>query len=301
MEKAFLIINPVSRHGKAKQYAMESLKILEKCFQVDVVESEYPGHAKELAEKSTGYKTIISAGGDGTVHEIVNGMMSSGLNEEVILSILPVGTGNDSARSIGMPFNHLKAAEKICQKKVSQVDVGKLNNIYFSNSLGLGMDARVAQRAIDLKGKIKAKGLSLYLRALFDILSDWETYEIELDANGYKFKGEITLIASNIGRTYGGGFFVTPRAYIDDGLFDVCLVKSVPVYEVPFRLPFIIFGKHLWMKKVSYFRARKVVFSLKKEASVQLDGEVYQVKEGEISLLDKALTVHCGDIGFFKK
>lgn len=301
MEKALLIINPVSRHGKARLYALESLKVIKKSFQVDVVESEYPGHSREIAEDSSGYQAIISAGGDGTIHEIVNGLMKSGLNQNVTLAILPVGNGNDSARAIGMPFNHLKAAEEICLKNVSRIDVGKMNNIYFSNSLGLGMDARVARRAIELREKTSLKGVPLYLKALFDVLSDWETYALAIEADSSKFSGKITLMASNIGRTYGGGFFITPEAFINDGLLDVCLVESIPVYQVPFRVLFIIFGKHLWMKKVHYFKSERINFRFKKEVFAQLDGEVYEVKEGEISVVKDALTVYCGNEGFFKK
>ncbi len=301
MEKALLLINPVSGHGKARIHALESVNVLKKNFNLDIIESKYAGHPLEIAEESSGYQVIISAGGDGTVHEVVNGLMRSGLNKTVILAILPVGNGNDSARAIGMPFNHLKAAEEICHKNISLIDVGKMNDIYFSNSLGLGMDARVAKRAVDLREKTSLRGVPLYLKALFEVISDWETYVLAIEANGFEFFGEITLIASNIGRTYGGGFFITPDAFVNDGLLDICLIEKIPVYQIPFRVPFIIFGKHLWMKKVHYFKSEKVKFLFEKEVFAQLDGEVYEVKKGEISIVKDALTVYSGKRGFFRK
>lgn len=296
--KAVAIVNPVARHGKGRELAQPALEILSETFDIDVVETTYNGHARELAYLVEDGVDIFAVGGDGTVHEVLNGMLDS-KKKESALAPVPTGSGNDSARSLGFPLSPEAAAREIAKRRIRTIDVGLVNTHWYSNSLGLGMDARVAWEAVQLRRETSLKGVPLYLKALANIISEWETYPLTIEVAGHTFEANITLLAVNIGRSYGGGFFVTPHAYIDDGFFDCCLFEAIPAWQVWLRVPFLIPGRHEWMKKAHIFRTKELRVTCDREILVQLDGEVYPFKEGEMRLYENALKVYAGERGYF--
>lgn len=298
MKKAIAIINPAARHGKALSLAEPAIDVLKKNFDLEVVMTSHIGHAKELGSNIADDQLIVAVGGDGTVHELINGILASG-KKNCVVGIVPVGSGNDSARAIGMPSCPIKAAEEICKMKIHYVDIGRCNDIYYSNSLGLGMDARVARAAYNLRNRSNLKGIPLYLRALQKVLSEWEAYFLIISLNKKVIETRASLLAANIGRSYGGGFFVTPHAYVDDGLLDICLIEAIDAWQVFFRVPFLIPGKHEWMKKVHTFRTMSLTVMPDKEVDIQLDGEIYNFDYAEINIHEKAIKVCVSLNGYF--
>lgn len=289
--KMLAVINPVARHGQAKKEALSVLPLLKERFQVNVVESEGRGHIKNIASQSSDADVILICGGDGSVHEAVNGVMQN-KQKKPVLAYLPVGSGNDSARACGIPFNLKKAVEVIKEYRTARIDVGMMNGIYYSNSIGIGLDGLVARKAFDLRNKTRLKGVPLYLKALYHVLKEWESINLSFYADGKKvYEKNSMLSAVNIGRSYGGGFFVTPEAFIDDGLLDICIVEEIPKYQVPLRLPFFVIGKYRWMKVAHTLKASSVKVVASREVFAQLDGETYTVKEADIKVLPKALEV----------
>lgn len=295
------VINPISRHGKAKEDSLRAIPALKERFSVDVVFSEGKGHIKQLVASSKGYDVILICGGDGSVHEAVNGAMEIE-GEKPALAYLPVGSGNDSARSCGIPFNLKKAVRVINQFKTAKIDVGQMNGVYYSNSLGIGIDGLVAKKAFELRNRTSLKGVPLYLKALCQVLKDWESFRLSFFSEGKKIYEEYsTLAAINIGKTYGGGFFVTPFSYINDGLLDVCIVKEIPRYQIPLRLPFFVIGRYQWMKVYRYFRTTEVRLECDREVCLQLDGEIYEVKTADVKVIPSALTVVVSEKAFLKE
>lgn len=295
------IVNPVSKHGKAREESLKVIPHLKERFRVEVVFSEAKGHIRKLAQSSQGYDVILVCGGDGSVHEAVNGVMKIE-GKKPALAYLPVGSGNDSARSCGIPFNLKRAVQVINQFKTAKVDVGQMNDIYYSNSLGIGLDGLVAKKAFELRNRTSLKGVPLYLKALYHVLKEWESFKLAFFSEGRKvYEKKSMLAAVNIGRTYGGGFFVTPFSYIDDGLLDVCIVEEIPKHEVPLRLPFFIIGRYQWMKVYQYFKASEVRVEADREVCVQLDGETYEVKSADIRVIPWALTVVVSEKAFLKE
>ncbi|MCX7832416.1 MAG: diacylglycerol kinase family lipid kinase [Actinobacteria bacterium] len=294
------IINPVSRHGKGKEDSLSVIPKLKESFAVDIVESEGKGHIEKISLESKGFDVLLICGGDGSVHEAVNGVMKR-KDEKPILAYLPVGSGNDSARSCGIPFNLKKAVSVITSFKTAKVDVGRMNNIYYSNSLGIGLDGLVAEKAYELRNVTRLKGVPLYLKSLQLVLKDWQSFTLRFESEGkLVYEKPSMLAAINIGRSYGGGFFVTPDAFIDDGLLDICIVEEIPNYQVPIRLPFFIIGKYKWMKVAHTLRAKSVKVEASREVFVQLDGETYRVKDADIQVIDKALEVVVSDKAFLR-
>lgn len=223
LTEAVLIVNPVSNHGRAVKELKKALPELRKGFRFDVVVSERPGFIREFISSTTGFDTVLVAGGDGTVHEAVNGIMSSGRN--MVLGVIPVGTGNDAARSYGIPFDPVRAARTLCEKTVHDVDFGRFNDIYYANSLGIGLDGLVTHKAHELRDRSRLRGVPLYVKALIEVLSEWEPFELEFTADNFSIKESVMLSAVNIGRSYGGGFFVTPEPALMTG----CLTYALSV------------------------------------------------------------------------
>lgn len=294
------IINPVSNHGRGKKNSLSVIPALKENFIVDVVESEDKGHIEKISFESRGYDVLLICGGDGSVHEAVNGVMKR-QEEKPILGYLPVGSGNDSARSCGIPFNLKKAVKVINNFKTAKVDVGRMNNIYYSNSLGIGFDGLVAKKAYELRNATRLKGVPLYLKSIKLVLKEWQSFKLRFEADGkLVYEKPSMLAAVNIGRSYGGGFFVTPEAFIDDGLLDICIIEEIPNYQVPFRLPFFIIGKYKWMKIAHTLRAKSVKVKASHEVFAQLDGETYKIKDAEIQVIEKALEVIVSDKSFLR-
>ncbi len=293
--KAKVILNPVSNHGETKKTIPKIKALLKPRISSEIILTKRPKEAVEIAKEAKGFDLLIVVGGDGTVHEAVNGLLVS-KNQETALAVIPSGSGNDFAKMIGMPKNISLAVEKILEGKVKYVDVGKINERYFVNSLGIGFDARVAHLTNEIKNEVKKSGLLLYLISLFRILrKDFYTYEVQISVDEGALRNKnITLIAANMGKTYGGGFKITPLAKNDDGYIDVCVVDSLTRNQIPFRLPFVILGKHLWMKKVHYYTAKKLIIKSKKEIPAHLDGELIKAKEFTVKIIPRALKVVMG-------
>jgi len=295
------IINPVSRHGKGAQAGYRVLPDLKEKFALKVVESEGPGHIRSITSTEEGYDVFLICGGDGSVHEAVNGIMQRA-GKKPVLAYLPVGSGNDSARACGIPFNLKKAVQVINSFKVRKIDIGRMNTVYYSNSLGIGLDGMVAYRAAELRKKVKLKGVPLYLRALYDVIINWEPFRLTAWSDGNKIYEYSTMLAAfNIGRSYGGGFFVTPRAFIDDGLLDFCIVREIPKHEVPLRLPFFIAGKYEWMGIALAGRAKHVKVESSRPVIAQLDGETYSIVEADIEIIPEAIEVVISEKAFLAR
>ena len=287
-----VIMNPVADHGETLNKIGEIEDFLKTRIIADFHQTSYPKEAVQVARHLQDYDMVIVAGGDGTVHEVVNGIKES-LNTRTILGVLPTGSGNDLSGAIGISNDLHEAMSQMIKGKKKEIDLGLVNNIYFVNSLGIGFDARVAHMANSLKDLSTKTGISLYLSALLNILfHDFYCYSVRLKIDdGEWMEKEVLLIAANNGPTYGGGFKITPDARLDDGLLDICVVDKIPRWQVLPRLPFVIFGKHAWMKPAHMYRARRLVIECDMGLPAALDGELILADRYEISIKPKALSI----------
>jgi len=288
--KTLLIVNPAAKHGETGTLIPAIERLLQD-LPHDTVLTERIGHAGELAASADGYDTIVAVGGDGTVHEVLNGIMARPANARPVLGVIPTGSGNDTRRTLGVPSDLTDAAMTLAQGGRRRFDVGTCNDLYFNNSFAAGLDARVTAKAVEYKATTKRSGLWLYLTALMHVLfHELYPHRVRVSWDGAPAVDVemLALVVTN-GPTYGGGFFITPDADPADGLFDVCVIAPLSLPGALIRLPFVIIGKHTKMKPVSMSRHSSVVIESVDLLPAQIDGEVLLGRRYEISILPGAV------------
>ncbi|HSQ21865.1 MAG TPA: diacylglycerol kinase family protein [Coriobacteriia bacterium] len=288
--RMLLIVNPTARHGETAPLVPAIERLLQSVGH-DVVLTERAGHAAEIAASAQGYDTLVAVGGDGTVHEVLNGIMRRPEADRPTLGLIPTGSGNDTRRTLGIPTDITDATMALISGERRRFDVGVCNGMYFNNSFAAGLDARVTAKAVEYKSTTKRSGLWLYLTALFHVLfNELYPHRVRVSWDGADAEeAELLVIAVTIGPTYGGGFFITPDAVPDDGLFEVCVIDPLTLGAALVRLPFVIVGKHTRMKPVHMARRTNIVIESDDLMPAQIDGEVLLERRYEISILPSAV------------
>ena len=297
MGKVLLIANPAAQNGKGIDAAALAEVLLEEALgeeQFSLALTTRPNHAADIAAQAEGFDTVVALGGDGVIHEVANGLMHHPANARPTLGIIPVGSGNDYAKALGMP----KGVDAACQALLTcaprSVDVGKVNDSYFVETLSFGLDAAIALDTVDRRVRTGRKGAALYMASGFDQLAhhfDVFSYEATFDGAEPIRSSSITF-AVQIGPFYGGGFNVCPNAKMDDGEFDICI--SHPPVSVP-HAAFIFLlaksGKHTKAKPIEMLRADHVHVTFDAAPPAQMDGERIEGTSFDISLEQGALNV----------
>lgn len=288
--RTLVIINPMARHGEAAKLVPVIEKLLASTPHETVL-TEHMGHAATIAESCTGCDLIVAAGGDGTVHEALNGIMRHPAESRPALAVLPTGSGNDTCRTLGIPFDLTEAAVHVVTGVRKPFDVGVCNGTYFNNSFAAGLDAKVTAKAVEYKVTKNRDGLWLYLTALLHVLfKDLASHKVRISFDGEPPQGYDTLLmAVTNGPTYGGGFRITPDAVPDDGVFDVCMIDPLSLPNALVRLPFVIMGRHTGMKVVHMSHHTSVVIESDVPVPAQIDGEVLLESRYDIGMLPGAV------------
>lgn len=276
MTRYKLIVNPVAGRGageKALPIVRNTLQRLDVEF--DVACTTRCGEATILAQEALaeGYDVLVAVGGDGLAHEIANGMLMETGGEVVgTLGIIPIGSGNDFVKMLDVPTDLVAACYHLIEGKTRLVDVGRINDRYLVNSMGTGFDALVSIEAQKIKW---LTGLPLYLLAVFRTLAlTYRTPQATIELDGETISQTITMIAVMNGRCYGGGFWITPDAENDDGLFDLAIARGLGRLEILRLLPDVMKGTHTDKEPVTMARARRVVIHLAEPLPVHADGEI---------------------------
>ncbi len=287
------IVNPAAKHGATGRQLPAIKELLGAGQDVEILASDRPEHAREIAASAEGFDTILAVGGDGTVHEVLNGLMARDQSARPALGVIPTGSGNDYARTLGVSFDLSTAVRQVMSGVAERVDIGIVNDVYFANSAAIGLDARVTAKAVDMKVSTGWSGLPLYLRSLFYVLfNQFYSHPVTLQFDDEDpHERTLLLIAMTNGPTYGGGFFITPTAVRDDGLLDVCVFDEVTLFGALWRLPFVIVGRHEGMRPVHMSRHARVRLWSERPIEGQIDGEVTLSTHYDVRVLPQALTV----------
>ena len=212
--------------------------------------STEPGQAAALAQAAAreGFPTVVAAGGDGTVHEVANGLLLA--QSTTALGVLPLGSGNDYARMIGTPFQPRAVADRLLSSATWEVDVGEVTDVrgrrrFFLNTLGLGLSGAVTWEAARLKrAGWGLRGLPLYgLAAVRAIWSAFHSIPISLTMDGQSQDTHLLYMAVALGRCEGGGFVVAPDARLDDGWFDYLHATRLSRLQALGYVPRLALGK----------------------------------------------------------
>jgi len=300
MARMRVIVNPAAGAGKtAKKWPqiMVLLKSLGLDFEHDITEA--PGHAMELAKSAVGKgcEMVVSVGGDGTIHEIVNGLHEAGGGSDVAVGIVNTGTGADYIRTIGVPRRYKEACKCLLSKNRRVVDLGiveytkggQRKKRLFVNFAGIGFDAEVVRATTE---KFKALGdMPSYLMGLFSTLMSYENRDVSIVVDGEHGERRICTIMLNNGRYAGGGMLPAPNADPGDGFFDVVIIDNITKPDLIVSIPRIYRGTHLTHPKVTLMRAREVEIKPKLTSAVQADGELLGETPVSFSILPAALRV----------
>ncbi|MGE5400907.1 MAG: diacylglycerol/lipid kinase family protein [Ignavibacteriales bacterium] len=280
-EKVLFIVNPSAGKGTGRKILPEIKTLLTPYASIsEVVLTEGKNHATELVRNyKDNYPRICGIGGDGTLNEIVNGFCDGDKN---ILGIIPVGSGNDLARTAGIR-KELSTAFDIMlnSKNIRSVDVGVMDfKEYesecriirrFINSAGIGFDALVS----DLIRKNKLfKGLPLYIFAVIEALFKYRVMTVTGTLDDNPVNGIKLLIAISNGKTYGGGIKVNPGAKMSDGYLDACVIANLSIPQIIKDFPKFVKGQHGSIDGISLMKFRT--------ADIQLDAPVYIHADGEV-------------------
>ena len=284
--RPYFIVNPIAGGGAAAEKFEKVRRFLEER-QVDhgFVLTERAGESSSLAEEAykNGERFIVAVGGDGTVNEVASALYTK---PGVIMGICPFGTGNDFARVLSLPTEPEQAAEALISGSPRPVDVGLADGKLFINVAGMGFDVDVVINTERYKQRFS--GMLPYLFGIIRSMTHLKSIPVKLDADGQTIEENALLLAVANGSHFGGGMAVAPNADASDGLFDVCLIKKVSLFNFLRLLPLFIKGKHIGKKPVMYFRAKRIVLQCE-AAPMQFDGELGPYAPATFEVLPGAL------------
>lgn len=291
--KHLFIINPTAGKGKT----LKLIPVIEKIFNDKkenyIIEvTKFVGHATELAKKYSSEEDyrIYSVGGDGTLNEVLNGMV----NTKSSLAVIPSGSGNDFIKNI-YNYNKKEAVEDILYKTVNGkealIDLGKVNNRYFLNIASVGFDAEVAYNSIKFKKLPLINGTAAYFLGVLTTVFKYKSYDLKINIDNDGFNLSSLLVAVANGRYYGGGINVAPKAKLDDGFFDICLIKRVGRLKILGLFPKVIKGTHETIKEVDFRCGKMVHIYSEEDLAFNIDGEITRGKEAEFQIIKHGVKI----------
>ncbi len=286
------IVNPIAGNGFAKKYETTVEEMIKKYgVEADVIYTEFSGHATEIARDcaAKGYTFIIGVGGDGTINEIARPLIG---NKEVVVGVIPAGTGNDMIQILGFPNRFDDAQWKtFFECNYQPMDVGSCNGKYFLNGMGLGFDAQVAAENYIEPGQVKRGGQYKYIWQIVKTLLFYKEKNMSIISGSGKSTSTCFMNTVSIGRRFAGSFFITPKAIANDGLLDVCNVKKLNLLQRFSILLKVPKGEHINDPKVDYYQTEKISIEFDRKVPFHVDGELNFAQKFDISILPGALNI----------
>lgn len=275
-----LIFNPNADMGNAWKLASDLRPIVEEFGGADWAGTVYPTHAIELATQAAneGYELIVTAGGDGTIQEVVNGLMAVPQEKRPRLGIVPLGSGNDFAFAAGIPKQPSVALRQAFQGTARAVDVGLIENergrrVYWDNTLGIGFDATVTLRTHTLP---LLRGFLMYFTAVMQTITfnhEAPLLQIKTDEENWAEKTMMMVICN--GPREGGGFLVAPEAVVDDGVFHYAAIRKVSRPMMLRLVPEVMNGTHGKFEQIRMGTLRKMELESDAPLRIHIDGETF--------------------------
>ena len=301
--KVKLILNPMADMGRAWKTA-NNLRPIAQEFKGELTWSGtvYPSHAIELAKQAAeeGYDMVIAMGGDGTVHEVMNGLMQVPAEKRPVMGVVPIGSGNDFAYSIGITQKADHAlAHALKAETVQSVDIGLMTDAhgrkeYFDNTLGIGFDAVVTIRSHKLP---IVKGFLMYLTAVIQtIILNHNPAGVKIETDTESWEGSTLMVTLCNGPREGGGFMLSPKSKNNDGKMEYVIVDKVS-RGMMFRLvPEFMNGTHMRFKQIRMGEFKKFTLSSDLPLYIHADGEIFtsfgsNLRKASFEIIPKALRV----------
>lgn len=273
-----LFINPTAGRGRAGRRLGRITELFNGAdFAVDARESRTVGDLEQqvFAAVCAGSRRIIVAGGDGSVHEAVNGIMRA--DGDASLGVIPTGTGNDFAKACAISLDWEHATQLLANRLATnrvwrRIDIGRMNNRYFANGAGIGFDAKVTQMARAYRWPI---GDLVYLVAIFRCMIDGiATPHVQITTNNQDWSGPVTLANVSNGPWIGGMFHIAPMADNTDGQLELLIADPVSRTRIVSLLPKLIQGQHLDEPEITHASIKQATVTAAAPVPSHLDGEV---------------------------
>ncbi|HUY12268.1 MAG TPA: diacylglycerol kinase family protein [Terriglobia bacterium] len=309
-KKTAVIVNPHASSGRArKKWPVISKRLEARIGPFTTRFTERPGHATLLAREllSQGFDLIVTAGGDGTFNEVANGFLDRGspVNSEAVLGILPIATGGDFQRSLGIGARIEDAIEVIASGMPGWIDMGRvvctardgsLRERYFLNLVSFGMGGAVASRAKNFLSFLGGKVAFLWATFLVLLRYRGKSVSLFLDDSPQPICAFVTNIAVGNGQFHGGGMHPCPSAMLNDGLLDITVIDYMPFLRLVREIKILYSANVLRHPKVHAFRAAKIVAEGDPETLIEVDGEPLGALPLEITILPTMIKVLTGPI-----
>ncbi|TXD49975.1 diacylglycerol/lipid kinase family protein [Polaribacter sp. IC073] len=291
----FIIANPVAGNRNFSKRWKEILQLLKnKNLDYSFSFTQFSKHEIELTQNAIqkGFRNIISVGGDGTLHNVVNGIMLQRYvkTSDITIAVLPLGTGNDWIKTYNIPNSIEKAIEIISKRKTILQDIGVLKTenktTFFNNIAGLGYDGYIVDKLKSLKkfGPISyvlagIYGLFFYKKSIFKII-----------INGKTIENNCLMAVFGICKFSGGGMQFTENVNSSNGLLDITIVNNLTFFDLVLNLPKLYSGKIVHHKKVATFKTKEIsIIPKNSKPIIQADGELIETGSVNVKIIEKAI------------
>ncbi len=304
--KWLVIVNPNAGNGKGMKDWQRISNLFEKnSITILPMFTEKKGDATQFARESikNGYRNIISVGGDGTLHEIINGAFTQDAcpTTDIVVGMIPVGTGNDWGRMFGIPLIYEGSIKVISDYKVMLHDIGVISyhngaekeKRYFINIAGLGFEALVVKKTNAQKDKGRSNKAIYFLNLLSSLIA-YKNTKADITVNNNKYSCNVFSVNVGNGRYCGGGMRQTPEAIPDDGLLDITVIKSMGRIEIIRNLKILYDGSILSHPKIDGYRSNYLKVESESLLYAEADGESIGHTPVEFSIIPASIKIIYG-------
>lgn len=299
--RARVIVNPFARGGAVgREWPRISGLLTDAGLSFDNDFTQGVGHGIQLAREAVekGYELVIAVGGDGTVHEVVNGLVDEEGRGRATLGIISVGVGSDIIRTLGTPREYAAACRLFSNFKQAPIDLGVVEYMshnqrvrrFYINTAGLGFDGEVVERLLGSR-LMRIRGTIPYVISLLFTLAGYQNKQVVVDIDGTKEERRLFSLIVNNGRYFGGGMKIAPDADMGDGLLDVVILGDLGKLEVLRAFYRVYRGTHVTHPKVTLCRGRSIEVESAGRVLVQADGELLGETPASFRVIPSALAV----------
>jgi YegS/Rv2252/BmrU family lipid kinase len=302
--RAVFLVNPASDNGATgRRWPQLARRAAELGLAGESVYSDGPGQLGALAVRAVedGAGLLVVVGGDGTVHEVVDGLLKAGRAHDVEIALLPRGTGRDYVRSLRVPHRFDAAVELALRSEAREVDAGRATFVapdgsaaeaYFANFAGAGISGAIARRA-NVTSKALGGRLSFVWATLL-VFARWRSAQVRVEIDGDRRTGPMFEALAMNGDYTAGGMWMAPEAHPDDGLLDFVLLGDLTKLDFLLAFPRIYRGTHVTHPRVHLVRGRTISIESDVQLPVVLDGEQPGTTPARFELVPRALRVRAG-------
>lgn len=288
MKTAF-IVNTTAGRKRTLRIWPKLEKQLRQIADFSVFYTSRQGAGTEVAREAQmqGFDRIVVVGGDGTLHEVINGIDPV----RCVVGIIPTGTGNDFCRSMNIPRDPFAAADYIFSDNLRTIDLGCVNGHRFINIAGIGFDADVANKVNRSPALHCLSGTAAYLAGVFTTLPSYKNTPVNITVDGDTIDSSVFLVAVGNSRYYGGGINMVPQAVIDDGIFHLCFGQDIGFLDALTVLPKVFTGRHAGHPKVRCLSGKHISITSPSAMNVHADGEIVSVTPADFRIIPSCLRI----------